>query len=79
MKDQVERTGDGGTEDEKQRCNGKEQRIRATKKVALALMIGRVQRSGNKVQSCERGDRGRETRSKATRQGTEDRRQGTET
>ncbi len=38
----------------------------------------RVQKSGDKKQSRERGDRGRETRSRAVREGTEDGRQGAE-
>jgi hypothetical protein len=64
MKDKGQRTRDGGIEDGKQRSNGHEQ---SHKKGTLGQLIGRVQRFGNKEQSRERGDRGRETRSKAVR------------
>jgi hypothetical protein len=50
-------------------------RNRATKGI-LGHLKGRVHRFGNMEQSRERGVRGRETRSKAVRQGTEDWRQG---
>jgi hypothetical protein len=79
MKDKGQRTRYGGTEDGKQWSKGQEQWNSATKKGTLGQLIDRVQRSGNKERSCERGDRGRETTSKAVRQGTEDGRQGTKT
>jgi hypothetical protein len=76
MKDKGQRTRDGGTDERKQRRKGQDQRdtyCRATKKGTLGQLIERVQRSGDKEQSCERGDRGGETKYK---EGTKDVRQG---
>jgi hypothetical protein len=78
-KDKGQRTRDGGIEDGKQRSNGQEQSHKKGDTGTFDDLTGRVERFGNMEQSRERGDRGRETRSKAMRQGTEGGRQGTET
>jgi hypothetical protein len=51
----------------------------ATEKGTLGKLIDWGQRTGDREQSRETGDRGRETRSRAVRQGTEDGRQSTKT
>jgi uncharacterized protein YidB (DUF937 family) len=61
LKDKGQMTRDGGTENRNQRSKGQEQWDKAKKKGTLGQLKDRVQRSGDKEKSRERGDRGRET------------------
>ena len=66
-------------EEQRTENRGAQDRNCGIKKGTLVQLLDRVQRTRDKKQSRERGDRGRDTRNRGLRLGTASSRQGTDT